>query len=59
MDNFKIYKVGTFNESQIKNGDDKKAIEKAQQETGIKYVNAYFNKKKQVLDIYLGNDFNL
>jgi hypothetical protein len=41
MENFKVHKVGTFNESQLKNGDDKKAVEKAKQETGLKYVNTY------------------
>lgn len=46
MEKFKLgYLVGIFDESQIKNGDDKKAVKKAKAETGCKYVNTEFVKK--------------
>lgn len=41
----KGFLVGTFNEKQIINGEDKKAVEKAKQETGCKYVNTEIIKK--------------
>lgn len=37
--------VGTFDEKQIKNGEDKVAVEKAKQATGCKYVNTEYVKK--------------
>ena len=60
LDNkFRIHFVGSFNEQQLKNQEDKKAIEIAQTKTGLKYITSDFNKKKQVVEVYLGNDFNL
>lgn len=48
-------KVGTFDEQQIINKEDKKAVEKAQEETGLKYVDVKFIKKKGKMysEIYL------
>ena len=56
---FRIHFVGSFNEQQLKNQEDKKAVEVAQTKTGLNYITADFNKKKQVMEVYLGNDFNL
>lgn len=41
----KGFLVGTFNENEVRNGDDKKAVEKAKAETGCKYVNTEFVRK--------------
>ena len=48
-------KVGTFNEAQLKNKEDKKAVEKAQKETGLKYVDTKIIKKggKMFMEVYL------
>lgn len=41
----KGFYVGTFNDAQIKNNEDKKAVEQAKADTGCKYVNTEFVKK--------------
>jgi hypothetical protein len=48
-------KVGVFNEEQLKNKEDKKAVEKAQQETGLTYTTTKIIKKggKMFLEVYL------
>jgi hypothetical protein len=48
-------KVGTFDETQLKNKEDKKAIEKAQKETGLKYIDSKIIKKggKMFMEVYL------
>ena len=38
--------VGEFNEEQLRNKEDKVAIEKAKAETGLKYIESEFVKKK-------------
>lgn len=48
--------VGRFTEAQLKNKEDKKAIEKAQKETGLKYVDTKMVKKAGkivAMDVYL------
>ena len=52
-------KVGTFDEAQLKKGEDKKAIEKAQKETGLKYIDSKIIKKggKMFMEVYLTNTF--
>ena len=49
------YKVGTFDEDALKNKEDKIAIKKAQQKTGLKYIQSKMIKKngKQYIEIYL------
>lgn len=42
------YLVGTFNDEQLRNGVDKIAITKAQQETGFKFIEAKMVKIKGV-----------
>ena len=48
-------KVGTFDEAQLKNREDKKAVEKAMKDTGMKYVDTKMVKKggKMFLEVYL------
>lgn len=48
-------KVGTFNEEQLINKEDKKAVEKAREETGLKYVDTKIIKKggKMYMEVYL------
>lgn len=48
-------KVGTFDEKQLKNKEDKKAVEKAQDESGLKYVETKIIKKggKMYMEVYL------
>lgn len=48
-------KVGTFNEAQLKSGEDKLAIEKAQKETGLTYIDSKTTKKggKMFMEVYL------
>jgi hypothetical protein len=48
-------KVGVFDENQLKNKEDKKAVEKAQKETGLSYVDSKIIKKggKMFLEVYL------
>lgn len=50
--------VGTFNEAELRKGDDKVAIEKAQKETGLKYVGNKIVKKggKTLMEVYLMTD---
>jgi uncharacterized protein YjhX (UPF0386 family) len=47
--------VGRFDENQIRNKEDKKAVEKAQKETGLKYVDTKIIKKggKMILEVFL------
>ena len=47
--------VGKFDEQQLRNKEDKKAVEKAQKETGLKYVDTKFVKKggKMMMEVYL------
>lgn len=48
--------VGRFNEEQLKNGEDKKAVEEKKKETGLKYVESkivYKNKKPIGLDLWV------
>lgn len=50
----KGYFVGTFNEEDIMNKSDKVAIQKAMEETGMKYVNTeYLKKGKKIIGINL------
>ena len=37
--------VGTFDESDLKNGRDKEAVEKKKKETGLNYTNTEFVRK--------------
>lgn len=48
-------KVGVFNEEQLRNKEDKKAIEKAQKETGLTYIDSKIIKKggKMFMEVYL------
>lgn len=48
-------KVGVFDENQLKNKEDKKAVQKAQKETGLNYVDSKIIKKggKMFLEVYL------
>jgi hypothetical protein len=48
-------KVGVFDENQLRNKEDKKAVEKAQKETGLNYVDTKIIKKggKMLLEVYL------
>jgi hypothetical protein len=48
-------KVGTFNEEQLINKEDKKAVEKAREESGLKYVDTKIIKKggKMYMEVYL------
>ena len=48
-------KVGVFNENQLRNKEDKKAVEKFQKETGLKYVDTKIIKKggKMFMEVYL------
>jgi len=48
-------KVGTFNEEQLINKEDKKAVEKAKEESGLKYVETKIIKKggKMYMEVYL------
>lgn len=48
-------KVGTFDEAQLRNREDKKAVEKAMKDTGMKYVDTKMVKKggKMFLEVYL------
>lgn len=51
--------VGLFNEQQLKNKEDKAAIEKAQQETKLQYIQSRPVKKKgvQYMEVYLVETF--
>jgi hypothetical protein len=50
--------VGKFDEQQLRNKEDKKAVEKAQKETGLKYIDSKIVKKggKMMLEVYLISD---
>ena len=45
--------VGTFNERQLIAKEDKVAVEKAQKETGLTYVDTKLNHKKKTITIWL------
>ena len=47
--------VGRFDEKQLKNKDDKKAIEKAQNKSGLKYIDSKIIKKgcKIFMEVHL------
>jgi hypothetical protein len=47
--------VGRFDEKQLKNKEDKKAIEKAQKESGLTYIDSKIIKKggKMFMEVYL------
>jgi hypothetical protein len=49
------FKVGVFSEEQLKNKEDKKAIEKAQKQTGLTYIDSKIIKKggKMFMEVYL------
>ena len=52
----KGYYVGYFDENDIANNLDKKAVQKAQEETGLEYTNqeiVYENKKPVGLKLYV------
>lgn len=54
--------IGEFTEQDLKNGNDKKAILEAQEKeelkrNGIKYIESDFNKKKQVMKVWLTDNF--
>ena len=52
----KGYYVGCFNENDIVNKIDKKAVEKIKKETGLKYTNqeiVYKNKKPVGIKLYV------
>jgi hypothetical protein len=53
-----VVKVGTFNEAQLRKGEDKVATEKAMKESGLKYVDTKIVKKggKMYMDVYLITD---
>lgn len=48
--------VGTFNEEQLIAKEDKVAVEKAKNETGLKYVDTKLNHKKKSITIWLITD---
>jgi len=45
--------VGTFNQTQLIAKEDKVAVEKAQKETGLTYVDTKLNHKKKTITIWL------
>jgi uncharacterized protein YjdB len=49
------YKVGTFDENDLKNKKDKIAIKKAEKKTGLKYIRSKMIKikGKQYMEVYL------
>ena len=52
----KGYYVGRFNEKDIRDGLDKKAVEKAKEETGLKYTNqeiVYKNQEPIAIKLYV------
>lgn len=53
----KIY-IGEYTEKDLKNGKDKKDIEKAKEKTGLKYVISEITNKPS-LKIWLSDDFTL
>ena len=51
--------VGRFDEKQLRNGEDKKAIEKKMKETGLKYIDSRIikkNGKTHIMEVYLYAD---
>ena len=51
--------VGRFDEKQLRNGEDKKAIEKKMKETGLKYIDSRIikkNGKPHIMEVYLYAD---
>ena len=61
MEKYYLYKVGTYNEQQLRQGLDKIDVEKAMEETKLPYINSKYKKVKgvPVLEVWLGTDFNL
>lgn len=56
MENFKVHKVGTFNESQLKNGDDKKAVDSLPKNLAkLSWIqkNDYFQLLDRIYYLYL------
>lgn len=51
----KKIKVGVFSEADLRSGADKKAIEKAQKQTGLTYIDNKVIKKggKMFMEVYL------
>ena len=51
--------VGYFDEKDLQNGEDKKAVEKAQSETGLKYTETKITKRngKTVLAIWVSSAY--
>jgi hypothetical protein len=47
--------VGIFNEQQLKDKEDKAAIEREKEKTGLKYIKSKIVKKKgvQYMEVYL------
>lgn len=57
----KVY-IGEFTETDLKQGNDKKAIAEAQEKdenkrNGIKYIESEYLKKKNVIKIWLTDKF--
>lgn len=52
--------VGLFNEQQLKNKEDKAAIELAMEKTGLKFIDSKIVKKKgkMYMEVYLKKDFS-
>lgn len=47
------YLVGTFNEEQLLAKEDKSAIKKAQDETGLTFIDSKLDKKKKTITVWL------
>ncbi len=45
--------VGTFNEKQLVAKEDKAAIKKAQEETGLTFIDSKRDKKKNTITVWL------
>jgi hypothetical protein len=52
--------VGLFNEQQLRNKEDRKAIDKAMEETGLKYIRSKVVKKggKTMMEVYLADKYS-
>lgn len=53
------YYVGTYTEKDLKDGKDKKDVEKAIKKTGFKYVQTKINKKEKTLSVWVSEDFEV
>mgnify|MGYP003480461294 CR=1 FL=1 len=49
----KKHLVGTFNEKQLIAKEDKAAIKKAQDETGLTFIESKHDKKKRTMTVWL------